>query len=93
MKLALGDLRKIIRQVLLESYGGPLGVNPAELDVDFKGFYPYDVERGVDVYEKWYRSPGESEGDPGRPADAAEYIGMTAVESEAGSTESGEGSA
>lgn len=41
------------------------------------GFYPYDIERGVDILSQWYRSPGSSDGDPGRPSDAAEYIGMT----------------
>ena len=56
-------LRRYVRAVLLED----------------DGFYPYEIERGVDVHGFWYRSPGRTpgaDGDPGRPSDAAEYIGM-----------------
>lgn len=77
MKLRISELRRIIRQVLLEaSTGGSLGVDPSSVDSSSSGFYPYEVERGVDIYSKWYRSPGESAGDPGRPEDAEEYIGI-----------------
>jgi hypothetical protein len=75
VKLKISELRKLIRQVLLESYGGALGIDP-QGSADFTGFYPYEIERGVDIYSKWYKSPGESSGDPGRPADAEEYIGI-----------------
>jgi hypothetical protein len=37
------------------------------------------VDRGVDIYGYWYKSPGESGGagvDPMRPEDAEDYIGM-----------------
>ena len=77
MKIRIGEIRRIVRQVLLESYGGALGVDPTKLDASSKGFYPYDIERGVDIAGKWYRSPGEKTGDPGRPDDPAKYIGMT----------------
>jgi hypothetical protein len=76
VKLKLSELRKIIRQVVLESYGGALGIDPTNLDSTSDGFYPFELERGVDIYSKWYRSPGEKTGDPGRPEDAAEYIGI-----------------
>ena len=84
IRLRVSELRRIIRQVLLEaSTGGAIGVDPKELDTAPEGFYPYDIERGVDIQGKWYRSPGESEGDPGRPADPLLYIGMTKKEPEA----------
>lgn len=41
------------------------------------GARDYELERGVDIYGYWYRSPGENGGEnPGRPDDAEEYIGM-----------------
>ena len=84
MKVRMSELRRIIRQVLLEiSTGGSVGTDPTNLDTSPKGFYPYDVERGVDIYSKWYKSPGEKTGDPGRPDDAAGYIGMVPEEPEA----------
>ena len=58
---------------------------------DVKGFYPYEIERGVDIHSYWYKSPGRSmggDGDPFRPADASEYIGMKRPSLETG--ESGE---
>lgn len=77
MRIRISELRRIIRQVLLEaSTGGSLGIDPSSVDSSSNGFYPYEVERGVDIYSKWYRSPGESTGDPGRPDDAEEYIGI-----------------
>lgn len=77
MRIRISELRRIIRQVLLEaSTGGSLGIDPSTVDSSSSGFYPYEVERGVDIYSKWYRSPGESAGDPGRPEDAEEYIGI-----------------
>jgi hypothetical protein len=76
MKIRISELRKLIRQVLLET--GAIGIKPGE-PPDIKGFYPYDLERGVDIQGFWYKSPGRSpgsDGDPGRPADAEEYIGF-----------------
>ena len=67
MKIRLSELRKIIRHSLLENPSGP-GVTADPTDV--KGFYPYEVERGVDIQGFWYKSPGRSmgsDGDPGRP--------------------------
>lgn len=78
MKIRLSTLRRIIREELLREYGGPAGASGSD-PTDVKGFYPYEIERGVDIHGYWYRSPGRSvgsDGDPFRPADAAEYIGM-----------------
>jgi len=58
---------------LLENPSGP-GVTADPTNTD--GAYPYELERGIDIYSKWYRSPGDSSGDPMRPEDAEEYIGF-----------------
>ena len=71
----LDEIRQFV-SLCLESPAGP-GVAADPTDV--KGFYPYEVERGVDIHGFWYRSPGRSmggDGDPGRPSDAAEYVGF-----------------
>ena len=76
IKIRLGELRKIIRGALVE---GPVGPGVVADPTEPNGFYPYEIERGVDVRGNWYRSPGKSpgsDGDPGRPSDAAEYIGF-----------------
>ena len=41
------------------------------------GARDYELERGVDIYGYWYRSPGDKAtgGDPARPDDAEEYVG------------------
>jgi hypothetical protein len=76
VKIRISELRKIIRQVLSEKgWGVGVTADPTE-GPSGDGFYPYEIERGVDIYGKWYKSPGESEGDPGRPADPEEYIGI-----------------
>lgn len=76
IRIRLGELRRVIRQVLEEGPVGPgVTANPTEPN----GFYPYEIERGADMGGSWYRSPGKSpggDGDPGRPADPAEYIGF-----------------
>lgn len=72
MKISIGRLRLLIRETL----GAAASVSDP---TDVKGFYPYEIERGTDVHGYWYRSPGRpmgGDGDPFRPADAAEYIGM-----------------
>jgi hypothetical protein len=77
MKIRLGELRNIIRRVFQE--GGPPGASLTSDPTNPEGFYPYEVERGTDIQSFWYKSPGRkagSEGDPGRPADAEEYIGF-----------------
>ena len=78
------------RQVLSESGLSASGTDPTNLDTTPKGFYPYEIERGVDIQGRWYKSPGApmgSDGDPGRPSDADEYIGMKSpASSEVGST-------
>ena len=43
-----------------------------------QGFYSYELPTN-DVHSFWYRSPGRSpggDGDPGRPDNAAKYIGL-----------------
>ena len=76
IKISLGELRKFIRNVLSEGPSGPgVTADPTEKS----GFYPYEISRGVDIQAFWYKSPARepgTEGDPGRPADAAEYIGF-----------------
>ena len=81
IRIRVSELRRLIRQVLLE---GPSGPGVTSDPTETKGFYPYEMERGVDVQSFWYRSPGRSagsDGDPGRPSDAAEYIGLKKKES------------
>lgn len=90
MKIRIKELRRIIRGVLSEKGWGPgVTADPTETP-STDGFYPYDLERGVDILGKWYKSPGELTGDPGRPEDAAEYIGMT-VKTGGGGGEGGGG--
>jgi hypothetical protein len=78
MRIRLGELRRIIRGVLLREFGGPTGASgtdPTKPD----GFYPYEIERGADIHGFWYKSPGRpmgGDGDPFRPDDAAVYIGQ-----------------
>lgn len=79
MRIRISELRRLIRQVLSESGLTATAVDPTNLDTSPKGFYPYEIERGVDIQSRWYKSPGASagsDGDPGRPGDAAEYIGI-----------------
>lgn len=78
MKIRLSTLRRIVREELFREYGEATGASGSD-PTDVKGFYPYEIERGTDIHGYWYRSPGRSvgsDGDPFRPADAAEYIGM-----------------
>lgn len=72
MKTTIGKLRRLIRETLGATATATSPQDPA-------GFYSYDMERGTDIHGYWYRSPGRpmgGDGDPFRPADAAEYIGM-----------------
>lgn len=65
------SLREFVRCVIREAQ-----LTGADLQ---KGFYLYNIERGADIHSFWYKSPGRSmgsDGDPGRPEDAAEYIGF-----------------
>lgn len=74
MKIRIAELRKLIRKVIAEGPSGP-GVTADPTDV--KGFYPYEIERGVDIYGYWYKSPGDKgSNDPMRPEDAEDYIGF-----------------
>ena len=80
-------LRSYIKEVLnLNEMGEPGGASGSD-PTDVKGFYPYEIERGVDIHSFWYKSPGRpmgGDGDPFRPADAFEYIGMKRSASEMG---------
>lgn len=75
MRITVGGLRKLIREVLSEGPAGP-GVT-ADPTNSVGGFYPYDIERGADIHGYWYKSPGDKgSSDPMRPEDAEEYIGF-----------------
>lgn len=58
---------------MLENPTGP-GVTADPTNPD--GFYPYELERGSDIYGYWYKSPGDKGSNPMRPDDPAEYIGF-----------------
>lgn len=74
--MSVGALRETIRRILREGPAGPaITADPT----DVKGFYSYDIDRGNDIHSFWYKSPGRtpgSNGDPGRPEDAEDYIGF-----------------
>ena len=80
MKITINELRKLIRNLLSEGPAGPaITADPTEP----KGFYSYDLERGVDIYSYWYKSPGDKGfNDPKRPEDPEEYLGFKSKESE-----------
>jgi hypothetical protein len=74
MKIRIAELRKLIRRVIAE---GPSGPGITADPTDAKGFYPYEIERGTDIFSYWYKSPGDKgSSDPMRPEDAEEYIGF-----------------
>jgi len=74
MKIRISELRKLIRRVIAEGPSGPaITADPT----DVKGFYPYELERGTDIFGYWYKSPGDKgSSDPMRPEDPEEYIGF-----------------
>ena len=72
-------LRQLIREILNEGPTGP-GVTADPTSGTSGGARDYELQRGVDIYGYWYRSPGELGGsgiDPMRPEDPEEYLGMT----------------
>lgn len=74
MKIRISELRRLIRSALRE---GPAGASITADPTNVAGFYPWEAERGADIYGYWYRSPGDKgSSDPGRPEDAEEYIGF-----------------
>ena len=84
-------LRRYIREFILKEYGQATGASGTD-PTNPEGFYPYELERGVDIQGFWYKSPGRemgSEGDPYRPADAAEYLGMKSTLAEPATEEGG----
>jgi len=71
MRIQLGVLRRLIREVLIEDSGGvtlgatvSISATPGETEEvsdlgiedqkqrDLKGFYPYDIKRGTEIYSK-----------------------------------------
>lgn len=71
-------LRTLIREILREGPAGP-GVTADPTTGTTGGARDYDLERGVDIYGYWYKSPGELGGagvDPLRPENPEEYLGM-----------------
>jgi hypothetical protein len=74
MKIRISELRRLIHKVLSE---GPSGPSITADPTDVKGFYPYELERGTDIFGYWYKSPGDKgSNDPMRPEDPEEYIGF-----------------
>ena len=75
MKIRIYEqLRKLIRKIITEC-PSELGVTADTTEV--KGFYPYNIERGADIFNYWYSSPsGKGTNDPSRPDGAEEYIGF-----------------
>ncbi|NBW06431.1 MAG: hypothetical protein EBR82_00205 [Caulobacteraceae bacterium] len=72
MRITIGELRQIIRSVLLEGPPGASGTDPTKAD----GFYPYELERGTDIFGFKPSSPGDKGDNPMRPEDPEEYIGF-----------------
>lgn len=70
-------IRRFVREVLREGPGGP-GVAADPTTGTSGGARDYELERGVDIHGYWYKSPGDKAtgGDPGRPDDPEEYIGI-----------------
>jgi len=83
-------LKRLIREYLMNEIGGPAmasGTDPTSP----QGFYSYELDKN-DIHSFWYKSPGRgmgSDGDPGRPSDANQYIGLNPKSSPEG--EGGEG--
>jgi hypothetical protein len=80
MKSSHKNLRALIKEILLAEYGQAASASGSD-PTDPKGFYSYELTRGNDIQGFWYRSPARSmgsDGDPGRPSDALDYIGMSA---------------
>ena len=69
-------LRRYVREALREASAGA-GVT-ADPTTGTKGAArDYELERGVDIYGYWYKSPGDrGTSDPGRPEDPEAYIGV-----------------
>ena len=91
MSSSIVQLRQLIKEIILLEFGEATGASGSD-PTDVKGFYPYEIERGVDVQGYWYRSPGRgpgSDGDPGRPSNAEDYIGMKAETESAMETSGG----
>ena len=68
-------LRRFIREALRQGASGP-GVTADPTTGTSGGARDYEVDRGVDIYGYWYKSPGDKGTNPGRPDSAEEYIGM-----------------
>jgi len=76
MKSSDRILRQFIREALRQGATGP-GVTADPTTGTTGGARDYELERGVDILSPWYRSPGDlGAGDPGRPEDPEEYVGV-----------------
>lgn len=68
-------LRKFIKEALRQGASGP-GVTADPTTGVSGGARDFELERGVDIYGYWYKSPGDKGTNPGRPDSAEEYLGM-----------------
>jgi hypothetical protein len=87
VKMKIYEIRRLIQKILKETSAGA-GVTSDPTDV--RGFYDYETERGNDIHGFWYRSPGRgagSDGDPGRPQNSLDYVGMQSPDEEESSPE------
>ena len=73
-------VRRFVREVLMDEGPVGAGVTADPTTGTEGGARDYELERGVDIHGYWYKSPGDKAtgGDPGRPDDPAEYIGLVA---------------
>jgi len=69
-------LREFIREALRQGASGP-GVTADPTTGTSGGARDFELERGVDIYGYWYKSPGDKGTNPGRPDSAEEYLGMS----------------
>lgn len=86
MRMRIAELRRIIRHILSEEPS--VTIDPT----DTTSFYDYEIERGVDIHSFWSGSPGRAmgtDGDPSRPEDAAEYIGLSPKSDDASNEDGG----
>jgi hypothetical protein len=91
MKTSVGRIRSLIKEILLREFGQATSASGTD-PTDPKGFYPYEIDRGIDIHGFWYKSPGRpvgSDGDPYRPEDAAAFLGMKKPEEPAPEGEEG----
>jgi len=75
VRAVLHERRRHSRLRQTDSAGPGVTTDPTAAGTPYDN---YNVERGVDIYGYWYRSPGDkATGGDYRPEDPAAYIGMT----------------